>query len=457
MEIAHLYSLAPIVLLIGLSAFFSGSETAVTAASKPRMQQLEANGDARAAMVNRMRDRSERVIGAILLGNNLVNILASAIATSLAIEWFGKGGVAYATLAMTLMVLIFAEVMPKTYAINHADRVALTVAPILRAVVWAFAPVSRAVEVVVRGTLKMFGVTLDPDMSGYSEEELRGAIELHQGEEYEIAHERQMLRNILDLADVEVGEVMTPRGNMITVDADLPTNEIIDQVLSSAFTRIPVWRKSPDNIIAVVHAKALVQAVRTQSDKDKTRDKTRDKVKGRSRTKHMPLDFESIGSTPWFVPETTSLLDQLHAFRDRKEHFALVVDEYGALEGIVTLEDILEEIVGEILDELDPTSHGPLPGVRPQPDGAIITEGTVTIRDLNREFDWTLPDEEASTIAGLVLYEAQRIPVVGQVFRFHGFRFEILQRDRQQITLLRMTPEPDPDLDAAPAETATTT
>ncbi len=431
MDIGLLYSFGPIALLLLLSAFFSGSETAVTAASRPRMQQLEANGNARAAVVNRLRDNNERLIGAILLGNNLVNILASALATSLAIELFAKGGVVYATLIMTLLVLIFSEVMPKTYAINNADRVALAVAPVLRWVVFLFAPVSRAVEVIVRGTLRLMGVTLDPDMSGYSEEELRGAIELHQGEEYEIEHERKMLRNILDLADVEIGEIMSPRGSMDTVNADLPAAQVINTVLSSTFTRIPVWRDTPDNIIAIVHAKALVQAVNAQA--------------GKTRSKNAKLDFDTLGSKPWFVPETTSLLDQMHAFRDREEHFALVIDEYGALLGIVTLEDILEEIVGEIIDELDPSSHGPMPGVRQLADGEMIVEGTVTIRDLNREFDWRLPDAEASTIAGLVLFEAQRIPEVGQSFHFHGFRFEILKRERQQITSLRMVPDPVDD------------
>ncbi len=406
-----------IMALLVLSGFFSGSETALTAASLPRMHTLEQQGNHRALVFNRLFARKERLIGAILLGNNLVNIMASALATGILIRLFGEAGMVYATLAMTLMVLIFAEVLPKTYAIHNADRLALAVAPVMRVVVFVFGPVTMAVQTIVRGTLRLFRIR-SIESGSSSEEELRGAIDLHAGEGEEVRHERQMLRSILDLADVEVEEIMTHRRNVVIVDADLPTETIVKEVLESPYTRIPLWRESQDNIIGVLHAKALLRAVQAKGGQ------------------LSDLDIESIANDPWFIPENTDLLSQLQAFRSRHEHFAMVVDEYGELMGIVTLEDILEEIVGEIADEHDIE----MAGVEMLEDGEIVANGDVTIRDLNRQFEWRLPDEEASTIAGLVLHEARRIPDEGQVFAFHGMRFEVLERKRNQITSIKVTP-----------------
>ncbi|WP_029007904.1 HlyC/CorC family transporter [Azospirillum halopraeferens] len=420
-------SVGAIVVLLALSGFFSGSETALTAASRPRMHQLEQEGNARAGLVNRLRERKERVIGAILLGNNLVNILASALATSVLINLFGDSGVAYATLGMTVLVVVFSEVMPKTYTLNHADRSALAVARPIAALVWLFGPVTAAVGWIVAAMFRLFGADIRQVAVGSSAEELRGAIELHRGEDSaeqedeEVRHERAMLRSILDLAEVEVSEIMTHRRNVVMIDATLPPARIADEVLASPFTRLPLWKDETDNVIGVLHAKALLREVRARGGNLDE------------------LDVTQIAARPWFIPDTTTLFDQLQAFRQRREHFALVVDEYGSLMGVVTLEDILEEIVGDISDELDAR----VAGVRPQPNGAYIIDGWVTLRDLNRQFEWRLPDDKASTIAGLVLYEARRIPQVGQVFTFYGFRFEILRRQRNQITVLRVTPPPE--------------
>jgi Mg2+/Co2+ transporter CorB len=382
------------------------------------MHTLERHGNVRAGIVNDLWRRKERLIGAILLGNNLVNITASALATSVLIGFFGDAGVAYATLGMTLLVVIFAEVMPKTYAIHHADRMALAVAPVMRIFVLILFPITHAVHMVVRGTLMLFGVQMSATLSAErSEEELRGAIDLHAGEGEEVRHKRAMLRSILDLADVEVGEIITHRRKVISVNADLPPRQIVEEVLQSPHTRLPLWQNDPDNIVGVLHAKALLRAVEALPDIDK-------------------LDVLSIAGAPWFIPESTDLLSQLQAFRSRHEHFAIVVDEYGEVGGIVTLEDILEEIVGEIADEHDVE----IEGVQMQADGSVVVDGAVTIRDLNRQFEWRLPDAEASTIAGLVLDEARRIPEVGQAFVFHGFRFEILGRQRNQITSIKVAP-----------------
>ena len=417
MEIATLATIGGITVLLVLSAFFSSSETALTTASRPRMHLLEARGDKRARLVNRLRREQDHMIGTILLGNNLVNILASALATSVLISLFGETGVIYATIAMTLLVLVFGEILPKTYAFRNADRLALTIAPTFLILVRLLSPIMSAIQFVIRGMQGHFSANRagQPEWSA-TIEELRGAIELHRGRGSMAHHERAMLHSILDLADVDVEMVMQHRRDIFLIDASLPTSQIVEEALVSPFTRIPLWRDTPDNIIGVMHAKAMLREVHAHTgDLD-------------------ALDLDKIATPPWFIPESTTLLDQLHAFRRRREHFALVVDEYGALMGVVTLEDILEEIVGDISDE-----HDVVPiGVRPQRDGSYLVSGGVTVRDLNRRFGWVLPDQEAATIAGLVIHESKVIPQVGQIFHFHGFRFEIVRRQRNRITSIRM-------------------
>lgn len=413
-------TLAGILLLLLLSAFFSGSETALTAASRPLMHQLEQNGDRRATLVNRLHARTDRLLSTILLGNNLVNILSSALATSVLITLFGEAGVVYATLGMTFLVVMFGEVLPKTLAFRRANQVSLLVAPTITGLITIFSPVTRALDLLVRPIVRgVIGRGEAPSL-GPSSEELRGAIELHAEEGGVVRDERAMLHSILDLNEVTLEEVMTHRRNVAMIDADEEPATIVAQVLASPYTRLPLWRGEPDDVVGVIHAKALFRAVQARGGS----------LDG--------LDIIALSAKPWFVPDSRTLMDQLQAFRRRREHFAMVVDEYGSLMGIVTLEDILEEIVGEITDEHDVA----VPGVIRQPDGSYVVQGSVTIRDLNRELGWRLPDEEAVTIAGLVLYEAKRIPDVGQAFLFHGFRFEILRRHRHQITAIRVTPPP---------------
>jgi Mg2+/Co2+ transporter CorB len=427
METATLAAIGGIFVLLILSAFFSASETALTAVSRARMHQLEAKGNKRAKIVNMLRDQQDHMIGTILFGNNLVNILASAMATSVLISLFGETGVVYATIAMTVLVLVFGEILPKTYAFRNSDRLALMIAPVLRVLVRILYPIMSAIQFVTRGAQRMFGVRYDQQGEwSATVEELRGAIELHRGTGAMARHERAMLHSILDLADVDVEMIMQHRRDIFMIDAALPTSRIVEEALDSPYTRIPLWRDSPDNIIGVIHAKALLREVHAHTgDLD-------------------ALDLDKIATPPWFIPESTTLLDQLQAFRRRREHFALVVDEYGALMGVVTLEDILEEIVGDISDEHD---VAPI-GVRPQRDGSYLVSGGVTVRDLNRRFGWSLPDQEAATIAGLVIHEARVIPEVGQIFHFHDFRFEIVRRQRNRITTIRMTPTA-PETEAA--------
>jgi len=412
-------TIALIVVLIALSGFFSGSETALTAASRARMNRLAEEKNKRAALVLKLTDNLERLIGALLLGNNLVNILASALATSVFLTLFGDAGVVYATLVMTAIVVIFAEVMPKTYAITNTDRFALAVAPALRVIIWLFAPVTMTVQLIVRGMLRIFGVDVSETANVLSpHEELRGAINLHHREGGVIKRDRDMLGGILDLADLDVSDIMVHRKNMTMLDASSSNEEIVTEVLASPHTRMPLWKDEPDNIVGVLHSKDLLRAMASVGWNPNA------------------IKILDVASEPWFIPDTTPLQSQLNAFLRRKTHFALVVDEYGGLMGLITLEDILEEIVGDISDEHDIDRAR----IRMQADGSVIVVGSLPIRDLNRALEWTLPDDEATTIAGLVIHEARAIPEVGQAFNFHGAKFEILRRQRNQLAVLRVTP-----------------
>ena len=406
-----------IVLLIALSAFFSGSETAVTAASKARMLQLEKAGNPRAAIVGRLILERDRLIGALLLGNNVANILSSALATSVFLALFGAAGVAYATIVMTVVVLIFAEILPKTIAIGAPDRWSLAAAPTVRAVVAIFSPVVSTVQWIVRGVLRLAGWNPgDADVS--PAEELRGQVDLLHAEGSVVKAERDRLGGLLDLGELDVADVMVHRTNMHSVNVAEPPERVVDAILATPYSRVPIWENEPENIVGIVHAKDILKQLRTEAG-DVSR-----------------LDIRAIAAKPWFVPETTSLSDQLTAFLKRRNHIALVVDEYGEVQGLITLEDILEEIVGDISDEHDIE----IQGVRPQPDGSVNVDGSVPIRDLNRAMDWNLPDEEAPTVAGLVIHEARIIPEAGQAFTFHGFRFRVLRKNRNRITSLRITP-----------------
>jgi Mg2+/Co2+ transporter CorB len=418
-----LWTIGGILVLLMLSAFFSGSETALTAASRARMHQLENEGDRRAARASRLISDRESLIGAILLGNNLVNILASALATALLLRIFGQAGVAYATFVMTALILIFSEVMPKTYAIANPDRTAMTVSGPILWLVRLLGPIVAMVQLIVRSTLNVFGVRVEGAVLS-AHEEIRGHIELHHSEGTFEPTDRLMLGGILDLRDYTVADVMVHRKSMEMLDAELEPRAAVAKALESRHTRIPLWRDDPENIIGVLHAKDLSRALNAASGDLSL------------------IDIPKIVREPWFVPETTSLFEQLHAFRTKREHFALVVDEYGALMGLVTLEDILEEIVGEIDDEHD----RPVEGIQPQPDGSVLVNGAVTIRDFNRTLDWNLPDDEAVTIAGLVIHEAQTIPEPGQVFSFYGRRFEITRRRRNQLTQIKISTLPAEDV-----------
>jgi Mg2+/Co2+ transporter CorB len=388
------------------------------------MTALENSGNVRAKLVNRLMESRDRLIGTLLLGNNLANIAASSLATGILFSWFGDVGIFYATAIMTVVVVVFSEVLPKTMAINHPDRASLLVARPIAVIVKLFGPITMAIEKLVRLLLRIVGFKLDASSNVLTgPEELRGAVDFLHSEGEVVKDDRDMLGGLLDLRELEVSDVMVHRTSMATIDVDDPPEKIVSEVLASSYTRLPIWRGTPENIIGVLHAKDLLREI--------------DAVGG-DETK---IDIGAIALEPWFVPDTTSLAAQLKAFRKRKTHFALVVDEYGEVMGLVTLEDIIEEIVGDISDEHDVA----MTGMRPQPDGSVTVDGAMPIRDLNRAMEWHLPDEEATTIAGLVIHEAQLIPEPGQIFTFHGFRFQVLRKSRNRITAMKISPLKKPE------------
>ncbi|MGE5266521.1 MAG: HlyC/CorC family transporter [Deltaproteobacteria bacterium] len=426
MSLEIILTMGAIAVLIALSAFFNVSETAITASSRARMHALEQEGNSSAATVNRLLGRPEKLLGAILLGNTLVDVLASALASGLAVEFMGDVGVLYATIVMTVLIVIFGAVLPKTYALAFSDRVALFVSPLMRTVVAALSPFTKTIELIVRQILWLTPTKADDEANILAaHEEIRGTIDLQAKEGTVPRHDAEMLGGVLDLKDLHVSDIMIHRTKMETMEADSDPQDIIDEILKSQYTRMPLWRDEPENIVAVLHTKDLLTAL------------------GRVGWDISKLDIMSFAQEPWFVPDTTSLKTQLNQFLKRKAQMALVVDEYGEVQGLITLEDILEEIVGQIADEHDTHEMS----IRPQADGTVNVDGTVAIRDLNRHMEWSLPEEEATTIAGLVIHEAQAIPEPGQVFIFHGYRFEILRKSRNKIAAIRIQKLPIVDED----------
>lgn len=414
-----IYYGAGICLLLLISAFFSAAETAVTALSRARIYSLVMDGNKRAQLVSNLRKKKEALIGAILLGYNAVTIAASTIATAITIKLFGSedGGLAIVTVAMTLLVVIFTEILPKTYAIQNSERVALALAPTLNLLVKLLYPITHTIQLFIRALLKLFGVDSNQSNTLISATDvIRGTIELHHQEGKMIKQDRDMLGSILDLNDIGVGSIALHRKEVETIDAEMMPAELLDAAVRTMHSRIPLYMGESDNIIGLLHVKDLIKA---WNDSDG----------------HITSEgIVSICHKPWFIPETTSLRDQLLAFRAKRQHFAFVVDEYGAWLGIVTLEDIIEEIVGNIDDEHDETRNS----IQKQHDGCYLVNGDVSLRDLNRALDWNLPDEHAATIAGLLIHEAEKIPAKGEHFEFHGIGFTVIDKKATQITRLRI-------------------
>ena len=404
-----------IIFLIFISGFLSGSETAITAVSKPRIVSKIKQGSKRALYVKKIIDLKESVISTILLSNNLVNILATSLATAFFYDIFGITGIFYATLLMTFLLVIFAEVLPKTYSINKPTRTAIIISPIIYYLYKILYPLIILINFIVNLLIKKITKTNEDFQDQQSEEELEGVIDLYKTSNPDSAHEKEMLQSILDLNDTTVEEVFTHRKNIYSINIDLNFIKIIEKINISNFTRIPFWEKNPENIIGVLDKRSLHFDL-LLNEKNKN-------------------NILQLIKKPWFIPETTNLLDQLVTFKKKKEHLSFVVDEYGELLGLVTLEDIIEEIVGEIVDELDV----PLLEFRINNQGKIISDGSMNIKDLYKEFNLNLSESDAITIGGYVMNLAKRIPLYGEIIKDDFFNYKILSHSRKQILRLEIS------------------
>lgn len=411
-----------IVGLVILSAFFSGSETSLTSASKPRMHNLAKTGKKNAKIFEYLFKNKELLICTILFANNLVNVLASALATKMLIELTNTDGILYATIIMTLMILVFGELIPKTLALSKADNYALKIAPFMKFLVILLYPLTITLNFLVSILLKLVGVNYSSfkkeEISEKREEELRGAIDLH-GQDSS-GDEKNMLKSILDLDEITVGSIMVPRKDIFSLPAKINYNDLIEKLDESPHSRIPVWEKNPENIIGVFHVRRILSLKKTDPKN---------------------FNIKSLCQKPWFIPESTKLDNQLMEFKKKKEHFSIVVDEYGEFLGIITLEDIIEEIVGDIDDEQDVLKISKkLRGIKPLSSSSFLVKGDVNIRDLNKELNINLPmSNNISTVAGLVLYESRTIPKAKQVFSFFDLKFEILAKSNNQLKLIKIT------------------
>ena len=415
MENLNLVSIIYIICLIVISAILSGSETSITSIRKSKIHKLANKGDRNALRVLKLIEKKNDLVSSILVGNNFVNILASALATAILIKFYGDDGVIYSTIVMSVLIVIFAEILPKNIALLKPDRYALTLSFILTLFLKFFSPFVYIIKKFNLLIFKIFNIEKQKVTDASVREDIRNIINMHEDEGILLKDERDMLNGILDLKEMTVEKIMTHRKNIYSINIDQP-EEYFKKISQSSFSRIPVWKENPNNILGVVHAKKLLANL-NESGK---------------------IDLKNINDStldPWFIPETTKVKDQLNAFIDRHEKIAFVVDEYGELMGLISLEDIIEEIVGNIFDESDLSTIG----IRKIGKNIFRVRGDVNIRDMNRTLDLNLNEKNSSTVAGFLIYETETFPDVGQTFKFNNILFEILNKKNNQITQLKVT------------------
>jgi Mg2+/Co2+ transporter CorB len=404
-----------LIFLIFLSAFFSGSETGLMSLNRYRLKHLAKTKHRGAKRANEMLNRPDRLIGLILLGNNFVNILASSIATILALRLVGESGIAPAAGLLTFVILIFGEVAPKTLAILYPERIAFPATLILKPLLNILYPLVWLVNVIANALLRLLGVKMDQAKSQeMSSEELRSVV--NEASALIPRRHQTMLTNILDLEKVTVEDIMVPRTDVIGIDLDDEWDDIVKQLINSQHTRLPVYRSDINNIVGLLHVRNTLGILTKQ---DSTKD-----------------DLTPWIREPYFVPEGTQLHTQLLHFQHQKRRIGLVVDEYGDILGLVTLEDILEEIVGEFTT--DPSTR--IKDVHPQPDGTYLVDGSATIRDLNRVMRWELPTEGPKTLSGLITEYLEAIPEPGTSLKLAGYPIEIVQTKDNMVKTALIKP-----------------
>lgn len=418
---AYVIFVLTVICLIGIAGFIAGAETAITGASKAQLYHLaKKKDDLRAKRVIELKDEMTTVIGTILVVNQMVVYLIPIVSTLFALKYFSPAETAIMQTSIAILLMTYAEIFPKMLAIKFTMEYALFVAPFVKAIVFCLKPFISVLEGCARISMKLLRLDVNDNSTHENQdEELRGAIEMRVSDGNEDEEQKKiMLKSILDLEDIRVTQAMIHRKNMVTIDLSLPIEKIAEELSMCQFSRIPVWKDDPENITGILKTKTFFRALQMCNGNVEN------------------IKINTLVSQPWFIPETTHLLEQLQNFRKKREHFAIVVDEYGDLMGCITLEDILEEIVGNIGDEYDETSDEE---IKRQADGSAIVYGSTPIRDINREFNWSIPEEDAATIAGYIMGELRKIPDAGQVYNLAGYRIEILRRQRNQIVLVKIS------------------
>ena len=421
------FSWLSVVLVLGLimiSAFFALVETSLTSCSKAKIHRLAKEGNKKAIRVERLLRKSESAISTMLLCNNAVSIMASAVATSVLIKISGESGVIYATIIMTILVLVFGEIAPKTYSLKHAEKIIMISAPLVLWLVRMFYPITKSIQNAIDKTFDFFS---PPNKKNKKQdrlisdlEEIRGTIALKHKAGSIVKYDKEMLDSILDLGETEIISVMIHRKNMASIDIEQNLDKILKRAFEINHSKIPLWRGDEDNIVGILNMRKLITTLHNNhGDVSK-------------------LNLKEFTSAPWFVPSSNTLKSQLVAFRKKKEKFAIAIDEYGALMGVITLEDILEEIVGDLDEEDD--NQTKLSISRSQ-DGSYKISGELPVRDINRKLNWNLPedDEDTATLAGLLVSRIEKIPEEKEQFEFDGFKFKVLRVRKNRILFLRVS------------------
>jgi Mg2+/Co2+ transporter CorB len=413
------YYISAVLFLLFLSALFSCFETAIVATSRAKIHRLRAEGNRRAKILEGLLKNREKVVSTMLLGNNAINILASAITTTVFLEIFGDKGLFYATILMTVTVLIFSEILPKSYAIKHPDSISLFFAPLISFLVTIFFPLTNSAQKIVDFVISLFSKKPSKKHSISELEEIRDTVNLKHIEGSIYKYDKDMIDGVLDLSDTEISEIMVHRKEIESINIELPVKEIIHQALNMNYTRIPLWQNNKENIVAILNVRKLLKALYfCKSEKELEK-----------------FDLKSITTEAWFVPNTNSLRTQLFIFRKKKKRFALVIDEYGSLQGLVTLEDILEEIVGEIKEQEDSLEVN----IVKIKSGACKIAGKVLIRDINKKLDWNLPEDvDAYNLAGFIISSLGRIPDEKEIFSIGEYNFEILRKKANDLIWVKI-------------------
>ena len=410
-----------IVGMLCISSIISATETAITASSPGLIQKLKAEGNKRADLLLGILKIKEKVISTLLIGNNLANIICTTIATSLFIEFLGDDvGTLVSSIVMSLVIIIFSEVIPKAIAVAKPENIAIAITPIVIILLKILQPINIILAYFVKVFCFVFRINLQHKIS--AEDEVRGVIEHHMYEGNVVKDDRDMLGGILDIRNMVVSDIMIHRSNIVAIDINTNPKEIISSVLASPHSRIPFWENNQDNIIGILHIKDLISMMYDKKEKNK-------------------IDIRKLLNSPYFIPDNALVINQLKTFREGQTHLACVVDEYGALQGILTLEDILEEIVGQIHDEHDSSENK----VVKKSDTEYMIDGTMSVRDLNRELNWTIPETDSTTIAGFIIDKMQKIPDRGEYLIENNLKMIVRKKFENRIKTIQVVILKDKD------------